>query len=378
MNWNIVEGRTREQSTFDLQTIKVLNPKTLTLPSFRTTDELRVATEIHQAATMPDSGLVMLDCEAGEPNPWGIKLVSLFHASGKSGLFRKREDLEAEGWRFDPDMIFRRDRQNSSGRSRQATDLFTSGAQVEEALPLYEGQLVDRFNHRAKTYRGYSGTTKYGKKPFLPKSVAAQLEDPHYEIEPRYWILRTAAENRLSVCGNGVFVGFRDVGAPWRNQRSIRAAILPHYPATHKLPIMIVPKAAVHRFLAVFNSSTFEFLVRGHMPGGSAALIWMLSQLPVPSPTRVDDQTAKSSEQLSVTSQSVAKWFGTAPTRWNVDERRELDSLIDAKIAHLYGLTRQAYETVLDSFAVLRRVETARFGDYRYKAECLAAFDRLG
>ena len=41
-------------------------------------------------------------------------------------------------------------------------------------------------------------------------------------------------------------------------------------------------------------------------------------------------------------------------------------------------MTPAQYEVVLDSFEVLARVETAKHGHYKFKADCLAAYGRVG
>lgn len=79
---------------------------------------------------------------------------------------------------------------------------------------------------------------------------------------------------------------------------------------------------------------------------------------------------------LSLTSHSVARLFNREPHIWNPKERYALDVEIDALVAHAYGLTRAQYEVVLDSFEVLARIEIAKHGHYKFKEDCLAAYER--
>ena len=59
-------------------------------------------------------------------------------------------------------------------------------------------------------------------------------------------------------------------------------------------------------------------------------------------------------------------------------ERYALDLEIDAPVAHACGLTRARYEVVLDSLEVVARIEIGKHGRYKFKEDCLAAYERLG
>jgi hypothetical protein len=273
-------------------------------------------------------------------------------------------------------MIFRRKRQ-STAQDDTRLSLFEKPKDLEEALPLYEGLLSNRYDHRARTYAGYAGPNKYGTAPGALETTDEDKTHPDFEIEPRYWMNSVSANPRLQLLDNLIPVAFRDVGAAWRNKRTTRAAILPKRPATNKLPMLAVSSERAFEFLAIFNSSVCDFLVRGHMPGASANM-WIVSQVAVPLPGVVDPRVAEHAAKLSLTSHSVARLFGRAPHRWDPAERAALDVEIDALVAHAYGLTRAQYEVVLDSFEVLARVETAKHGHYQFKSACLAAYERVG
>ncbi|MBY0308597.1 MAG: hypothetical protein K2Q09_07635, partial [Phycisphaerales bacterium] len=267
MNWSIEEAREREPVIASRDDLRTLNPVTLTLPSFREPEHWRIALRLHAAhPTLDFDRPTAAERANGRPqptNPWGLRYATLFHSSGAAEHFLKREDLEADGWILGEDMIFRRD--------------------GDEALPLYEGQLANRYDHRARTYAGFPIKKKYGRKPAIRFTTDDEKSNPAFEIEPRYWVARTAADERLNeVLGDMKPVGFRDVGATWTNRRSARAALIPRFPATHKLPVFGTDDDRTFEFVALFNSTPFDFLIRGKMPGGSVALTWMLSQVPAP------------------------------------------------------------------------------------------------
>lgn len=246
----------------------------------------------------------------------------------------------------------------------------------EEALPLYEGQLANRYDHRAKTYEGYNGN-KYGRKPNLPQPTNEQKADPAFEIEPRYWMPRPVVAARLAArVGDRAMFAFRDVSRPWTDQRSAKGTLIPRRPATDTVPMFAVRYADAFEFAAIFNSTVFDFLVRGHMPGAHVKALWMLAQIPTPVPG-LDVRISDNARALSLTSRSIAAIFDAQPHVWDPGERYRLDIATDALIARAYGLDRQAYGIVLDSFEVMARAQTQAHGYYTFKEDCLAALDRV-
>jgi hypothetical protein len=58
-------------------------------------------------------------------------------------------------------------------------------------------------------------------------------------------------------------------------------------------------------------------------------------------------------------------------------KRAQLRAEIDALVAHLYGLNRDAFSYILSCFPVSRIKEKAAFGEYMSKRKCLEEFDRI-
>ena len=347
MNWNLEELATRMPRRFTMETLRTLNPKTRTLTSFRRNEELEVALEIHRRFST-------LDFEDGGENPWDLEYCTLYNAATDSGLFCRREALERDGWTLGRDKIFRR------------------GGRV--ALPLYEGQLVNRYDHRAKTYEGFEGN-KYGRAPGIPATTNEQKADPAFEIEPRYWMDAVVVRARLSArVGERVILGFGNSGRPFREQRSAAGALMPQVPATHGLPILVIPISAALEFAGLFNSTSFDFLLRGRVPSQNVAQKWILDQIAVPAPG-LDPRIACNAARLSLTSQSVAEMFDAVAHQWDAAERYQLDVETDALVAHAYGLDRESYAIVLDSFEVMARMQVNEHGYYKLKDDCLVAFD---
>jgi hypothetical protein len=80
---------------------------------------------------------------------------------------------------------------------------------------------------------------------------------------------------------------------------------------------------------------------------------------------------------------------GNTPFPWDNDRRALLRAELDAKIARLYGLSRDQFRYILDpadiygpaypseTFRVLKKNEIAKYGEYRTARLVLDAWDRM-
>lgn len=49
----------------------------------------------------------------------------------------------------------------------------------------------------------------------------------------------------------------------------------------------------------------------------------------------------------------------------------------DGLFAHLYGLTREELDYILDTFPIVRRKDEGKYGEYRTKRRVMEAWDTL-
>jgi hypothetical protein len=66
------------------------------------------------------------------------------------------------------------------------------------------------------------------------------------------------------------------------------------------------------------------------------------------------------------------------PDRRDTGDRAQLRAEIDAYVAHLYGLSRDDFAYILDTFPVLKNKEKKAFGEFMSKRKCLEEYDRIG
>ena len=65
------------------------------------------------------------------------------------------------------------------------------------------------------------------------------------------------------------------------------------------------------------------------------------------------------------------------PDRRDTGDRAQLRAEIDAYVAHLYGLSRDDFAYILDTFPVLKKKEEKAFGEFMSKRKCLEEYDRI-
>ena len=191
----------------DSSRIAHLNPNTGTVPLFRTRRDAALITAIYEC--LP----VLVDRSSGEEvKAWPVKYATMFHMTNDSSLFRTRAELEE---REGPWPI---------GGNRFASP---SG----EWRPLYEGKMVQIYNHRYANVR------------INPRSISGQgvtdklnleeLRDPTSLPQPRFWV---NADQVRDVDSGNQRIGINDV-CNTNNARSLLACLAPSVGFGNTLPV---------------------------------------------------------------------------------------------------------------------------------------------
>ncbi len=149
----------------------LFNPNTRTCPVFRTRRDMEIARKMYRRA-----GVFWKEAADGKPeaNPWGVKFSCMFHMANDSGLFRTREQLDAEGWHLEGN-VFARD--------------------GERYLPLYEAKLFHQYDHRFATFENVA------KRSITRGQARAMAPEEKADVEavalPRYWVPGAEVTRRL-------------------------------------------------------------------------------------------------------------------------------------------------------------------------------------
>lgn len=354
------------------QDLRLVNPNTSTCPLFRTRFDAEVTKKIYQHVPV-------LYEESTQSNPWAVKFMAMFHMSNDSGLFR--------------------------------------GSAAKELTSLYEAKFVWHFDHRWATCA--DGTVR--------ECSEDEKCDPAFSITPRYWVERNEVKTRTPQPKNRRWlIGFRML-TDSRNERTAVFGLIPLCGAGNSFCIFENwqhTATLTSCFLANVNSLVFDYVTRQKV-GGTNFNFFIVNQLPVLPPSRfsADDQSfiVPRVLELVFTSNDMAPfaedtWHGAddklqqsiskrngnktsnnhqhgdgslAPFAWDPDKRRLVRAELDAYYAHLYKLSRQELQYILDptlifgeqfvgeTFRVLKENETRTLGGFKTPQLVLSAFDKL-
>ena len=375
-----------------------VNPNTGTAPIFRSRRDAELTTAIYHR--LP----VLVDRSSDEEvKAWPVKYATMFHMTNDSGLFRTREELEER-----------------EGAYPVGSNRFKSPS--GEWVPLYEGKMVQAFDHRAANVVVNSANQHRPAQP-VPATLQ-QHQDPGWLPKPQFWLIQKDRENSSAIPELGWRLGFKDVTAP-TNARAMIAALIPSRPTGNTLPVLtpslpLLPvtddvekitewvtevKARIewHRrnaflLLANLNSTVLDFVARQKVQGQH--LNWFIvEQLPVVPPDRYESVCFGSKTAGKIVRDAVLELTYTAhdmapfardlgyvdeagqvkpPFVWDEDRRLHLRAKLDAVFFHLYGVTdRDDVRYVYATFPIVERQEMATHGRYRSRDLCLAWMNAL-
>lgn len=352
--------------TLSLEDLSRLNPNTRTCPIFRSRRDADLNLAIY--------GRVPVLWREGPPeaNPWGLKLMAMLHMANDSGLFREAAALEADGLRL-------------------VGNRFERGETVY--LPLYEAKMLHHFDHRFGTYQGQ--TEAQARMSKLPEATPAQHADPCFVVLPRYWVPGAEVDARLSGrTERGWLLGWRDI-TNTTNERTVIASLLPRVGVGDKFLLMI-PNQPAHLtacLMANLNSFMLDYCARQKV-GGTSLKYYLIKQLPVLPPETYARPCPWSPGQtlaewllprvleLTYTAHDLEPFardvgFTGPPFRWDSERRFTLRAELDAAFFHLYGLSREDAEFVMETFPITRRADEKEHGSYRTRDRILECYDRF-
>ncbi|MFI5023222.1 MAG: Eco57I restriction-modification methylase domain-containing protein [Alphaproteobacteria bacterium] len=338
-----------------------VNPNTKTAPIFRSRRDAEIVRCIYDR-------LPILHDHA-KRKTWPVRYVRMFDMTNDAGLFRKREELDKEGAY-----------PVESGRVRKGN---------VEYVPLYEGKMVQAFDHRAASIVLNPENLN---RPAQPESATlAQKQNPAWVPVPQYWV--NAKEIDLPINTQYV-LGFKEITSP-TNARTMIAALLPPVAFGNKIPLLLWEHADVNSemssqgdaiFLAAnLNAFVLDYVTRQKIQGQT--LNWFIvEQLPVVPPARYSDKIGRRviadlvREEvlpLTYTSKDMQPFaedlgFGGEPFHWDEDDRRHRRARLDAIYFRLYGVAEDDAAYILDTFPIVREQDERVFGCYRTKEMILA------
>lgn len=262
-------------------------------------------------------------------------------------------------------------------------------------MPLYEGKMVQAFDHRAASIVVNAANQHRPAQP-VPASLD-QHQSPDWLPEPQFWVRR----DHSPVASREHLLAFKDVTAT-TNVRTMIAAFIPGPAAGNTLPLFVpgegLSEAELAFLAANLNAMSYDFISRQKVQGQH--LNWyIVEQLPVVPPAayhtaRFGPKTAgeivrEAVLELTYTAHDMAPFARDMghvddegkvlpPFVWDEDRRLHLRAKLDALYFHLYGITdRDDVRYIYSTFPIVERQEISDWGSYRSRDLCLAYMNAL-
>jgi hypothetical protein len=336
-----------------------VNPNTGNAPIFRNRRDAELTGAIY--AERP----VLVD-KRKEPHraTWPVRYVRMFDMTNDSALFRTRAELDAEGCY--PVAL---------GRMQRGK---------EEFVPLYEGKMVQAFDHRAASVVVNPENVH---RPAQPESATlAQSQDPNWLPTSQFLVSKAEAEKAGAFEG---MLAFKSITAP-TNMRTMIASLLPMAGVGNSMGVILTQDIPNFALCANLNAFALDFVVRQKVQGQN--LNWFIvEQLPILPPTAyaqpignmtAGDLVKREVLRLTYTAHDLAAFARDLghegpPFAWDETDRRHRRARLDALFFMLYGIGRDDADYILSTFPIVEREDRAAHGRYLTRDLILAYMNAL-
>jgi hypothetical protein len=357
-----VEQLKEKERHFTLSTkdLKLINPKSLTCPAFRSKREAEITKRIYRnikAICLHNK----TPCFPGKPK-------TPFNTANDSVLFQNKEDLASLKGNFD------------------AFNCFMEIESHKVFLPLYEAKLIHQYNHRRSTFcEAPSGNEKKHEVKIFP-----EVENPNISINTRYWIDHECLTDRYP---GKWFLVFRDITHSG-NERTSISAIIPERPCGDTLSLITeIDAVSALAICSNMNSFPYDYVARQKI-AGTHLNHWIWEQLPCFENSQLESVvlfnvdldlrswlTSRSLE-LTYTAWDLQPFaqdcgYEGPPFKWNEDRRFLLRCELDAAYFHLYSIQRDDVDYIMDTFPSVKRKDEKAHGHYRTKNTILQIYDAM-
>lgn len=265
-------------------------------------------------------------------------------------------------------------------------------------MPLYEGKMVQTFDHRAASV---VVNLENLNRPAQPVAASeAQHNDPNWLPEPQYWV-----SNKSFDWIDGVKWGlaFKDVTAP-TNIRTMIASLIPRSGVGNTLPLVAEEDGKSYinwapLLVANFNAIPFDYVARQKVQGQH--LNWFIvEQLPVVPRDAYERKFGKKSAAEIVKDDVLALTYTAddmepfardmgykgKPFAWDEKDRARRRARLDALYFMLYfpsktkaemETLRETIEYIFSTFPIIEREDMAAHDRYLSRDLCLAYVNAL-
>jgi len=361
-----------------------INPNTRTCPIFRSRQDAELTKYIYSRVPV-----LINETDPINGNPWGISFKQgLFNMTSDSHLFKSQNQMIEMGFELDGNH-------------------FVKGK--ERYLPLYEGKMVQNYDHRTADVRVSKDAQQ---RKGQPEQISiGDHKNPFRYAIPSSWVSLTDCNEAMGgKAYNKWFLGFSSVTSP-TNSRSFIPCLIPHSGVGNSFPIFVIEKENIKLASALYagtSSFILDFNARQKI-GGVNLNFFYVKQFPVippetythPACLLLGKSVTACVLELSYTAydlQPFAKDCGYdgPPFIWDEERRFEIRCELDALYFHLYLGTqsdwqtqgskellsylptpRNAVEYIMETFPIVKRKDEKEFGEYRTKIRILEIYDQM-
>ena len=279
----------------------------------------------------------------------------------------------------------------------------------ERYLPLYEGKMVQNYDHRTADVRVSKDAQQ---RKGQPEQISiGDHKNPFRYAIPSSWVSLTDCNEAMGgKAYNKWFLGFSSVTSP-TNSRSFIPCLIPHSGVGNSFPIFVIEKENIKLASALYagtSSFILDFNARQKI-GGVNLNFFYVKQFPVippetythPACLLLGKSVTACVLELSYTAydlQPFAKDCGYdgPPFIWDEERRFEIRCELDALYFHLYLGTqsdwqtqgskellsylptpRNAVEYIMETFPIVKRKDEKEFGEYRTKIRILEIYNQM-
>ena len=334
----------------------VVNPNTGAAPIFRTQRDADITTAIYRRNP------IFVDRRSGEKKVWPVRYCRMFDMATDSHLFKTQSILEKEGW--------------------YPVECNRWKKSEAKAVPLYEGKMVQSYDHRAASVKVNLENLK--RQAQTVETTLDEHRDSNFSSNPLYWIDESAVTLPVGV----TFVACHKKITSPANVRTMIGAIIPRLGYGDSLPIFMPDetcsvedyKKFAPLLVANLNAIPLDFVLRQKLQGLNLNL-YIVEQLPLIRPEQFEQTLGKTNIadyvrgevlHLSYTAHDLAPFardlgYDGAPFAWDENDRRHRLARLDALFFHLYGLSRDDAAYILDTFPIVREHDEKTHGRYLTK-----------
>ncbi|AHW62296.1 Eco57I restriction-modification methylase [Draconibacterium orientale] len=344
--------------SLSLDNFTAINPNTKTCPIFKSKYDANIIKKIHKACP------VLINEDSGK-NPFKITFLKTLDAANATDAKLLIEDSALEY------------------RKRKYNDFYFK---LDNSIyyPVYEGKMIDHFNHRASSVE-VNPDNPIRKAISAPSSIS-QLKDSNWYPNPQYWIDESDLAKKIYTEDIQWSIGIRKNTAV-TNSRTFICTILPKVAMLYSFNTICSNTNKNGLVILSCNLSTlaFDYIVRNKL-GSENIAKFVIKQLPVISEehltAKIFDFIQSKALRLYYVSNDLKPVandlnYQGEPFTWDEEERFQLKCELDAIYGHLYGLTREEFDYILETFPIVKRKDIEKYGTYRTKDTILKLYDEM-